>query len=117
MANLGVGAPWGHITTTDVRVPAELSTDMSVMVKNRQLVSVKGEGAASTHFICAMSLGLADGVLEKTEAYLRERTSGGRPLAAMQAVQHKLVGVVGPPGINELCGVLSLLGVLPSTRS
>jgi glutaryl-CoA dehydrogenase (non-decarboxylating) len=91
MPKMGVGAPWGLITMNDVRVSAELSTDMSVMVKDRQLVSVKGEGAASTHFICAMSLGLADGVFEKTDAYLRERTAGGRPLAAMQALQHKLV--------------------------
>ena len=93
LPKMGVGAPWGRIELTDVRVPAQLSTDMSVMVKDRQLVSVKGEGAASTHFICAFSLGLADGVWEKTDAYLRERTARGQPLAAMQGLQYKLVGM------------------------
>ena len=91
MPKMGVGAPWGCLELTDVRVPAELVNDLSVMVKDRELVNVNGAGAASTHFISALSLGLADGVWEKTEAFLRERTFRERPLASMQALQHKLV--------------------------
>ena len=91
MPKMGVGAPWGRIELTDVRVPSELVNDMSVMVKDRELVNVAGAAVGSTHFMTAMSLGIADGVWEKTEAFLRERTHRGKPLASMQALQHKLV--------------------------
>lgn len=91
MPKMGVGAPWGCFELTDVRVPAEYVNDLSVLVKDRELVNVTGAGKASTHFISAMSLGIADGVWQKTDAFLRERTAGGSPLASMQALQHKLV--------------------------
>ena len=91
MPKMGVGAPWGCLELTDVRVPAELVNDLSAMVKDRELINVDGAGAASTHFVSAVALGLADGVWEKTEAFLRERTFRDQPLASMQALQHKLV--------------------------
>ncbi|WP_167659926.1 acyl-CoA dehydrogenase family protein [Nocardia mangyaensis] len=91
MPKMGVGAPWGCIELTDVRVPAELVDDLSSLVKDRELANISGAGTASTHFITAMSLGIADGVWEKTEAFLRQRTVRERPLASMQALQHKLV--------------------------
>jgi alkylation response protein AidB-like acyl-CoA dehydrogenase len=90
MPKMGMGAPWGRIELADVRVPRELAVEASAMVKDRRLAGLDGEQAGSTHFISALSLGLASGVLEKTEAYLRERTVEGEPLAAMQALQHKL---------------------------
>lgn len=88
---MGVGAPWGFFELTDVRVPLELVNDMSFLVKDRQLANVSGAGTASTHFITAMSLGIADGVWDKTDAFLRQRTVREKPLASMQALQHKLV--------------------------
>ena len=91
MPKMGVGAPWGCFELKDVRVPCELVNDMSFLVKDRELVNISGAGTASTHFITAMSLGIAEGVWEKTEAFLRERTTRNRPLASMQAIQHKLV--------------------------
>ena len=91
MPKMGVGAPWGCIELTDVRVPADLVNDLSFMVKDRELINVNGAGAASTHFISALAVGLAAGVWEKTDAFLRERTFRDQPLASMQALQHKLV--------------------------
>jgi glutaryl-CoA dehydrogenase (non-decarboxylating) len=91
MPKMGMGAPWGRFDLENVRVPAELVTDLSMLVKDRQLVNVTGAGKASTHFITALSLGIAEGVWEKTDLFLRERTAGGEPLASMQALQHKLV--------------------------
>lgn len=91
MPKMGMGAPWGRFDLDNVRVPAELVTDLSMLVKDRQLVNVSGAGKASTHFITALSLGIAEGVWEKTDRFLRERTAHGEPLASMQALQHKLV--------------------------
>lgn len=91
MPKMGMGAPWGRFDLQDVRVPAELVTDLSSLVKDRTLVNVTGVGKASTHFITALSLGIAEGVWEKTDLFLRERTASGAPLASMQALQHKLV--------------------------
>lgn len=91
MEKMGVGAPWGRIELKDVRVPADLVNDMSFLVKDRKLANISGAGTASTHFITAMALGIADGVWHKTEAFMRERTVGSQPLASMQALQHKLV--------------------------
>ena len=91
MPKMGMGAPWGCFELTDVRVPAGYVNDLSVLVKDRQLVNVTGAGTVSAHFVPALALGIAEGVWGKTEAFLRERTAGGRPLASMQALQHKLV--------------------------
>jgi glutaryl-CoA dehydrogenase (non-decarboxylating) len=91
MPKMGMGAPWGRFELENVRVPSELVNDLSALVKDRELVNVTGAGKASTHFITALSLGIAEGVWEKTDLFLRERTVGGEPLASMQALQHKLV--------------------------
>jgi len=91
MPKMGMGAPWGRFELDNVRVPSELVNDLSALVKDRELVNVTGAGKASTHFITALSLGIAEGVWEKTDLFLRERTVGGEPLASMQALQHKLV--------------------------
>ncbi|CCQ48160.1 acyl-CoA dehydrogenase, N-terminal domain protein [Pseudarthrobacter siccitolerans] len=91
MPKMGIGAPWGRVELTDVRVPAEYVRDMSVLVKDRQLVDVSGTSKVSTHPISALALGLAEGVWEKTDAYLRARTVRNEPLASLQALQHKLV--------------------------
>lgn len=91
MPKMGIGAPWARVELNDVRVPAEYVRDMSVLVKDRQLVDVTGASKISTHPISAMALGIAEGVWEKTDAFLRERTVRNEPLASMQALQHKLV--------------------------
>lgn len=91
MPKMGVGAPWGRFELTDVRIPAEYVRDLSELVKDRQLVDVTGASKVSTHPISAMALGIAEGVWEKTDAFLRERTVRNEPLASMQALQHKLV--------------------------
>lgn len=91
MPKMGVGAPWGRVEMSDVRVPAERVRDMSVLVKDRQLTDVTGASKVSTHPISAMALGLAEGVWEKTDAFLRERTFNHESLASMQALQHKMV--------------------------
>lgn len=91
MPKMGMGAPWGRFELNDVRVSSEFVTDLSRLVKGRQLANVAGLGKASTHFISAMALGLADGVWHKTEEFLRQRTANHQPLASMQALQHKLV--------------------------
>lgn len=91
MPKMGMGAPWGRFDLDNVRVAAELVSDLSGLVKDRKLVNLTGAGKASTHFITALSLGIAEGVWEKTDQFLRERTANGEPLASMQALQHKLV--------------------------
>lgn len=91
MPKMGMGAPWGRFELTDVRVSPEYVTDLSRLVKGRKLANVAGLGKASTHYISAMALGLADGVWHKTEQFLRQRTVNHQPLASMQALQHKLV--------------------------
>lgn len=91
MPKMGIGAPWARVELNDVRIPAEYVRDMSVLVKDRQLADVSGASKVSTHPISAMALGIAEGVWEKTDAYLRERTSRNEPLASLQALQHKLV--------------------------
>lgn len=91
MPKMGLGAPWGRLELTDVRVPAEYVRDLSELVRDRQLVDVSGASKVSTHPISAMAVGIADGVWEKTDAFLRERTNRNEPLASMQAIQHKLV--------------------------
>lgn len=91
MPKMGIGAPWARVELNEVRLPAEYVRDMSVLVKDRQLVDVSGASKVSTHPISAMALGIAEGVWEKTDAYLRERTVRNEPLASMQAIQHKLV--------------------------
>jgi glutaryl-CoA dehydrogenase (non-decarboxylating) len=91
MPKMGISAPWARVELNDVRLPADYVRDMSVLVKDRQLVDVSGASKVSTHPISAMALGLAEGVWEKTDAYLRERTVRNEPLASMQAIQHKLV--------------------------
>ena len=91
MPKMGIGAPWARVELNDVRLPADYARDMSVLVKDRQLVDVSGASKVSTHPISAMALGIAEGVWEKTDAYLRERTVRNEPLASMQALQHKLV--------------------------
>ena len=91
MPKMGISAPWARVELNDVRLPADYVRDMSVLVKDRRLVDVSGASKVSTHPISAMALGLAEGVWEKTDAYLRERTVRNEPLASMQAIQHKLV--------------------------
>jgi glutaryl-CoA dehydrogenase (non-decarboxylating) len=91
MPKMGLGAPWGRVELTDVRVPAEYVRDLSELVRDRQLLDVSGASKVSTHPISAMAVGIAEGVWEKTDAYLRERTIRKEPLASMQALQHKLV--------------------------
>jgi glutaryl-CoA dehydrogenase (non-decarboxylating) len=91
MPKMGMGAPWGCFELTDVRVPSEFVNDLSFLVKDRVLINVAGAGKVSTHYITALSLGIAEGVWEKTEAFLRKRTVRNQPLASMQALQHKLV--------------------------
>ena len=44
MPKMGVGAPWGCIEMTDVRVPAALVNDMSFLVKDRKLANISGAG-------------------------------------------------------------------------
>ena len=91
MPKMGMGAPWGRFELTDVRVTSDFVNDLSFLVKDRQLVNVAGAAKASVHYITALSLGIAEGVWQKTEAFLRQRTARHQPLASMQALQHKLV--------------------------
>ncbi len=37
MPRLGLGSPWGRVELKDVRVPAELVNDLSMLVKHREL--------------------------------------------------------------------------------
>jgi alkylation response protein AidB-like acyl-CoA dehydrogenase len=91
MRKMGVGAPWGGITLRDVRVPATLASDLSFVVKDREIANVDGGAAASVVNISAWSLGLATGVHEKTVEFVKTRSVRGRPLGSLQAIQHKLV--------------------------
>jgi glutaryl-CoA dehydrogenase (non-decarboxylating) len=91
MRKMGVGAPWGGITLKDVRLPASLASDLSFVVKDREIANVDGGAAASVVNISAWSLGLATGVHEKTVEFVKQRSVRGRPLGSLQAIQHKLV--------------------------
>jgi glutaryl-CoA dehydrogenase (non-decarboxylating) len=90
MPKMGVGAAWGGITLTDVHVPATLASDLSFVVKDREIANVDGGAAASVVNISAWALGLATGVHEKTVAFVKQRSVRGRPLGSLQAIQHKL---------------------------
>lgn len=91
MPKMGLGAPWGRVELTDVCVPADYVRDVSELVTDRELVDVSGASKVSTHPISAVAVGIAEGVWEKTDAFLRDRTHRNEPLASMQALQHKLV--------------------------
>jgi glutaryl-CoA dehydrogenase (non-decarboxylating) len=91
MRKMGVGASWGGITLKDVRLPASLASDLSFVVKDREIANVDGGAAASVVNISAWSLGLATGVHEKTVEFVKQRSVRGRPLGSLQAIQHKLV--------------------------
>jgi alkylation response protein AidB-like acyl-CoA dehydrogenase len=88
---MGFGAPWGLITMNDCRVPADMSIDLSFMVTDRQIQDVDGNATASVLFASAIALGLASSAYDQTVEYLCNRTSNRRPIASMQAIQHKLV--------------------------
>jgi alkylation response protein AidB-like acyl-CoA dehydrogenase len=90
MRKMAVGAPWGGFTLTDVRVPASLASDLSFVVKDREIANVDGGAASSVVNISAWSLGLATGVHEKTVEFVKTRTVRGRPLGAKSAIQHRL---------------------------
>lgn len=91
MRKMGVGAPWGAFTLTDVRVPATLASDLRFVVAGREIANVDGGAASSVVNISAWALGLATGVHEKTIAFVKQRTARGRPIGSMQAIQHRLV--------------------------
>ena len=88
---MGFGAPWGLVTMTNCRVPADMSVDLGFMVTDRQIQDVDGNATASVLFASAIALGLATGAYEQTVEFLCNRTSNRRPIASMQAIQHKLV--------------------------
>jgi glutaryl-CoA dehydrogenase (non-decarboxylating) len=91
MRKMGVGAPWGGITLENVRIPATLASDLSFVVKDREIANVDGGAAASVVNISAWALGLATGVHDKTVEFVKTRSVRGRPLGSLQAIQHKLV--------------------------
>jgi alkylation response protein AidB-like acyl-CoA dehydrogenase len=88
---MGFGAPWGIITMTDCRVSRSMTVDLSALVKDRELVDHTGKTTPPLVYISAIALGAADRVFEITRDYLMIRTNRGKPLAQMQALQHKLV--------------------------
>jgi alkylation response protein AidB-like acyl-CoA dehydrogenase len=88
---MGFGAPWGLVTMNNCRVPAESSVDLSFMVTDRQIQDVDGNATASVLYASAITLGLAHSAWDQTVGYLTSRTINRRPIASMQAIQHKLV--------------------------
>jgi glutaryl-CoA dehydrogenase (non-decarboxylating) len=88
---MGYGAPWGLVTMTDCRVAGESSIDLGFMVTDRKIQDVDGNATASVLYASAIALGLAHSAYDHTVTYLRNRTAGRRPIASMQAIQHKLV--------------------------
>ena len=88
---MGYGAPWGLVTMTDCRVAAESSVDLGFMVTDRRIQDVDGNATASVLYASAIALGLAHGAWDRTVEYLTARTNNRRPIASMQAIQHKLV--------------------------
>jgi glutaryl-CoA dehydrogenase (non-decarboxylating) len=88
---MGFGAPWGLVTMNNCRVPAESSVDLSFMVTDRQIQDVNGNATASVLYASAITLGLAHSAWDQTVGYLTSRTINRRPIATMQAIQHKLV--------------------------
>jgi alkylation response protein AidB-like acyl-CoA dehydrogenase len=91
IAKMGFGAPWGLVTMDNCRVSADMSIDLEFMVKDREIQDLDGSATASVLFASAIALGLATGAYEQTVEFLRNRTAHRRPIASMQAIQHKLV--------------------------
>jgi alkylation response protein AidB-like acyl-CoA dehydrogenase len=88
---MGFGAPWGLVTMNDCRVAGASSIDLGFMVTDRKIQDVDGNATASVLYASAIAIGLAHSAYDQTVAHLRTRTAGRRPIAAMQAIQHKLV--------------------------
>lgn len=91
MHKMGFGSPWGIMTMNNCRVVRDHSADLSSMVKNRKLVDHTGKTTPPLVYISAIALGAADRVFEMTMDYAQMRTHARKPLASMQAIQHKLV--------------------------
>jgi len=81
---------YGTINLNNVRLPLEQGAPWS-LVKDRK-ISPDNEGfhGYTPALIVVAQVGLAQGFLDKTIAYLKVRTRNGKPLASLQAVQHQL---------------------------
>jgi alkylation response protein AidB-like acyl-CoA dehydrogenase len=87
--NMGLGTAFGALTLSDVRLPVSQCLEVPDWVKDRKLVGPTGKSAYSGLDISAMSLGMAEGVFEKTLEYARDRTNAGRPILSLGAIQVK----------------------------
>jgi alkylation response protein AidB-like acyl-CoA dehydrogenase len=86
---MGLGTSFGALTMSDVRVPVAESLEMSAWVKDRKLVQANGHSTINVLDISSMSLGLAEGVFEKTFEYALQRTNAGKSILTLGAIQVK----------------------------
>lgn len=93
MHKMGFGSPWGIITLNNCRVSRNMAVDLSAWVKDRQLQDLTGKTTPALVYISAIALGAADRVFEITMDYMRIRTNNKKPLASMQAIQHKMAKI------------------------
>ncbi len=86
---MGMGTAFGALTLSEVRVPVSQCLEIPDWVKDRKLVGLTGKSTYNVLDISSMSLGIAEGVFEKTLAYARDRTNAGSPILALGAIQVK----------------------------
>ncbi|HWE91822.1 MAG TPA: acyl-CoA dehydrogenase family protein [Pseudonocardiaceae bacterium] len=85
-----VGDPSCRVSFEDVRVPGERVLGGSEVAGSEVAGSAVAEAvtAYGTAAVCAEMVGGAQGVLDMTVEYARQREQFGKPIGAFQAVQH-----------------------------